>query len=139
MKNQKLIILIASLFFCINLGLNINRNQKLTFNLSVITFIEYTSVLNEEGMSEVDSLGKLMRCNEELFEKVHFVFNPYNSKKEYDSNSFIGFERFRVVKEILERKYRIKVESNIWYNDKTYEVGELYRNETGLYINAYPY
>lgn len=105
---------------------------KSSISISVITFIEGSSVLDNKGLATLDSLGKYLRCNEELLDKGVVVFIPYNTQKEFNSNTFIGIERYRTVNIVLAEKFKIDTKRKVFYKDKFFEENSLFRGETGL-------
>lgn len=133
----KYLILFIGVYLLINLGLKNHVSKVQTSIQSTISFVEGTSFLDEHGEALLDSMGKSMRCNEEMYEKLFVVFTPHNSEKEYSENKYIGLDRYRVVMDILKNKYRLDVEFRFFYRDKEFYSGKLYRNQTGLNVMAY--
>ncbi len=133
----KYLILFIGVYLLVNLSLKNHVSKVQTSIQFVITFVEGTSFLDDHGSMLLDSLGKSMRCNEEFSENLFFVFTAHNSEKEYSANKCIGLERYRVVIDILKRKYKQDVEFSFFYRDREFYPKELFRNQTGLELMAY--
>lgn len=131
--NYIYIILVVLCF----LNFSTKKNEVKNSNFQVITFVENSNLLTEEGEVIIDTLGKFLKFNEHILERGVLVLTPYNSEKEYNKNKFIGIERFRKISEILSEKYKLDVSFHILYNDKRFEKSALYKNKSGLVVTSY--
>src|SRR6185436_9462070 len=140
MKLAGLVITICvGIFALTGLSMKPAESTKVsTTDIRVISFVENYDILDSSGAVSLDSLGKYLRCNEELFEKAYLVINPYNTKKEWQQNKNIGIERYRVVTELLGGKYKLDIRYNILYQESSFfpTDAECRRTGTGLYVTV---